>query len=167
MNYKITQQIALRQANGKMRVYAKGQVVTEAIYTNLPERDQLRCKAILNKFSPTQGRRQAIAWEAQELAYLLNLYLTNIRADGTYDPNKIINLHTAQYPNRAGQGVNQTVCAIRCYDTYVPQDGLHDISEGLLTLLANADAERFWPAVEVLNERNSERLGKLLANLNR
>jgi hypothetical protein len=165
MNYKVTQQIAIRQPNGKMRVYAKGCIVTEAIYATLPERDQLRCKAILNKFAPKQSRRTAIHWEVNELAYLLNLYLTNVRADGTYDTNKIINLHTAQYPNRAGQGVNQTVCAIRCYDTYVPQDGLHDISEALLTLLADTDSERFWPAVEVLNERNSDRLDTLLANL--
>jgi hypothetical protein len=165
MNYKVTEIIAIRQANKKMSVYNKGRIIDDAIYATLPERDQLRCKAILNKFAPKQGRRTAINWEVDELTYLLNLYLTNVRADGTYDPNKIINLHTAQYPNRAGQGVNQTVCAIRCYDTFVPQDGLHDISEALLKLLANTDAERFWPAVEVLNERNSERLDTLLAKV--
>jgi hypothetical protein len=165
VNYKVTQQIANRQVNGKMLVYPKGRIIDDAIYGALPERDQLRCKAILNKFSPKQGRREAITWEVDEHTYLLNLYLKNVRADGTYDVNKIINLHTAQYPGRAGQGVTQTVNAIRCYDTYVPQDGLHDISVALLTLLANTDTERFWPAVEVLNERNSERLDSLLAKI--
>lgn len=165
MNYKVTQQIANRQDNGKMRVYNKGRVIDDTIYTTLPERDKLRCKAILNEFEPKQGRRPVIHWSVEELTYLLNLYLANVRADGTYDANKVINLHTEQYPNRAGQGVNQTVCAIRCYDTFVPQDGLHDISEALLNLLANTDAERFWPAVEVLNERNFERLDTLLAKV--
>jgi hypothetical protein len=163
MNFKVTQQIAIRQANGKMLVYPKGRVINEAIFATLSERDQLRCKAMLNKFAPKQERRAAIAWQGNELADLLKLYLKHVRADGTYDANMLINLHTAQYPNRAGQGVNQTLCAIRCYDTYVPQDGLHDISEALLKLLANTDAERFWPAVEVLNERNSERLDQLLS----
>ena len=153
ITFKVTSTIAKRQPNGKMLEYKQGCIISHDRYSQLNKNEQAKCKAIAPKSAPKAQRAKAIAWSRAELEYVLKLYLEMSNCDGTYDATLLVARHAEAYPEREGQGVNQAACQVRCYDTYVPQEGLTDISTELLKVLADYDAERFWTAVEVLFER--------------
>jgi hypothetical protein len=153
ITFKVVKTIAKRQPNGKMLEYKQGRILPYERYIQLTKREQAQCKAIAPKSQAKSQRAKSIAWSRAELEYVLKLYLEMANPDGTYDATLLVARHAEAYPERNGQGVNQAACQVRCYDTYVPQEGLTDISTELLKVLADFDAERFWTAVEVLFER--------------
>lgn len=152
LSFKVVKSFAVRQPNGKVHEFKKGRAVSHSTYLTLTRDLQANCKAIAPKVEKLPKRAKSIAWTRDELELVVNLYLEMVNPDGTYDATLLLARHAEVYPARDGQGVHQAAQQVRCYDTFVPQEGFTDISVEMLKVLADADPERFWTAVEVLLE---------------
>lgn len=156
LTFKVTEPFAIRQPNGKVHEYKKGRVLSLDSYTALSEQFKPFCKAVSQgkPVGEVKNLRQTKSpWTTAEYENLLGLYLEHVRPDGTADHTLIATLHCEVFPTRSHSGAHMAVDQIRAHDSHVPQTGLESASVPLLGVLADADPERFWVAVELLFEK--------------
>jgi hypothetical protein len=144
MKFQVTERFFNYDKNGNPKPVNVGTVLPARVYNALTPQKQAKCTQVVEVRGPKTS------WTTQEYEWLVQLYLDNIRPDGTADHEKIATLHLVKFPTRAFSGAWMAVDQIRAHDSFVPQTGLRSGSVALLGVLADTDPVRFDRAVEVL-----------------
>lgn len=136
MKYQVVDTFFNVDARGNHKPVAVGSLISAKVYQTLSHQKQAKC-------SPVPQTNTRMNWSKAEIRHLAKIYLKLVEIDGTIDMGSVYAQHQLAYPERGTNALNLEIAQIQHLDTFVPQKGMHDVSQTLVNVLHDLNPNRF------------------------
>ena len=136
MKYQVIKTLTVTNDRGIPKVYPSGAVIPAKVYVTLSAHAKAKCVPV-----PQSNNR--MNWSKVEVRHIAKVYLKNVDVDGKVSMNDVYAQHQQVFPDRGMNAVSLEIGQILFLDTYVPQKGMHDVSQTLVDVLHEIDPIRF------------------------